>query len=89
MNKLKRVALYCRVSTDGQTTENQQRELRAAVERNGWTIAIEYVDHGISGAKGRQNRPQFDALLKAVASPPVKPQPAKPKPPPEIAPQPK
>jgi DNA invertase Pin-like site-specific DNA recombinase len=67
MKTQKRVALYCRVSTDGQTTENQQRELRTAVERNGWTIAAEYIDHGISGAKGRKDRPQFDALLRAVA----------------------
>ncbi len=67
MNKSKRVAIYARVSTDGQTTENQQRELRAVVERSGWTIAAEYVDHGISGAKGRKERPQFDALLRAVA----------------------
>jgi DNA invertase Pin-like site-specific DNA recombinase len=67
MNNPKRVALYARVSTDGQTTENQRRELRAAIERNGWTIAVEYIDHGISGAKSRKDRPQFDALLRAVA----------------------
>jgi DNA invertase Pin-like site-specific DNA recombinase len=67
MNNPKRVALYARVSTDGQTPENQRRELRAAVERNGWTIAVEYIDHGISGAKSRKDRPQFDALLRAVA----------------------
>jgi DNA invertase Pin-like site-specific DNA recombinase len=67
MSKPKRAALYARVSTDGQTTENQRRELRAAIERNGWTISVEYVDHGISGAKTRRDRPQFDALLKAVA----------------------
>jgi DNA invertase Pin-like site-specific DNA recombinase len=67
MSTPKRVALYARVSTDGQTTENQRRELRAAVERNGWTIAVEFIDHGISGAKGRKDRPQFDALLRAVA----------------------
>jgi DNA invertase Pin-like site-specific DNA recombinase len=66
MAKAKRVAVYARVSTDGQTTENQLRELRAAVERNGWVIAGEYVDHGISGAKGRRDRPQFDALLRGV-----------------------
>ena len=65
MTKPKRVALYARVSTDGQTTENQQRELRTAVERNGWTIAAEYVDHGISGAKGRKDRP-------AVRCPPAR-----------------
>jgi DNA invertase Pin-like site-specific DNA recombinase len=67
MIKPKRVALYARVSTDAQTTENQRRELQAAIERNGWTIACEYIDHGISGAKGRKDRPQFDALLRAVA----------------------
>jgi DNA invertase Pin-like site-specific DNA recombinase len=66
MAKSKRVAVYARVSTDGQTTDNQLRELRAAVERNGWVIANEYVDHGISGAKGRRDRPQFDALLRGV-----------------------
>jgi DNA invertase Pin-like site-specific DNA recombinase len=66
MAKTKRVAVYARVSTDGQTTENQLRELRTAVERNGWVIAGEYVDHGISGAKGRRDRPQFDALLRGV-----------------------
>jgi DNA invertase Pin-like site-specific DNA recombinase len=67
MHKPKRVALYARVSTDGQTTENQLRELRATVERHGWVVVGEYVDHGISGAKGRRDRPQFDALLRAVA----------------------
>ena len=63
----KRVALYARVSTDGQSTENQTRELRAVAKRHGWAVAREYVDHGISGAKGRDKRPQFDALLKGVA----------------------
>jgi DNA invertase Pin-like site-specific DNA recombinase len=67
MKKPKRVALYCRVSTDGQTAENQLRELRAVVERNGWIATAEYLDHGISGARGRKDRPQFDALLRAVA----------------------
>ena len=67
MSKAKNVALYARVSTDGQSTENQLRELRAAIARHGWNIAAEYVDHGISGAKGRKDRPRFDALLHAVA----------------------
>jgi len=66
MPKPKNVALYARVSTDGQSTENQLRELRAAIERNGWTIVAEYVDRGISGAKGRKDRPRFDALLDGV-----------------------
>ena len=66
MSKPKNVALYARVSTDGQSTENQLRELRAAIARHGWSIVAEYVDHGISGAKGRKGRPRFDALLHAV-----------------------
>ncbi len=67
MSKPRNVALYARVSTDGQSTENQLRELRAAIARHGWSIVAEYVDHSISGAKGRKDRPQFDALLHAVA----------------------
>src|ERR1700675_1352409 len=66
MPKSKNVALYARVSTDGQSTENQLRELRAAIARHGWTIVAEYVDRGVSGAKGRKDRPRFDALLHAV-----------------------
>ena len=65
--KTKRVALYARVSTDAQTTENQLLQLRAVAERHGWTIVVEFVDHGVSGAKGRHERPQFDALLRGVA----------------------
>ena len=63
----RRVALYGRVSTNGQTSENQLLELRAAAERLGWSVVGEFVDHGISGAKGRKDRPQLDALLKGVA----------------------
>ena len=66
MTKKKMVALYARVSTDGQTTENQLQELRKVAKRNGWQIAKEYVDHGISGAKGRDQRPAYDEMLKAV-----------------------
>jgi DNA invertase Pin-like site-specific DNA recombinase len=63
----KRVGIYLRVSTDGQTTENQRRELEAVAARSGWTIVKVFEDAGISGAKGRDQRPGFDALLKAVA----------------------
>ena len=63
----KRIALYTRVSTDQQTTENQRRELIAVAERNGWQIVAEFCDEGISGAKGRDQRPGFDALMKAIA----------------------
>ncbi len=62
-----RAALYARVSTNGQTTENQLRELRQAANRLGWEVVGEFVDHGISGAKGRRDRPQLDAMLKGVS----------------------
>lgn len=63
----KRVALYVRVSTDSQTIQNQLLELRAAGARLGWNIVAEFADEGISGAKGRDQRPAYDALLKGVA----------------------
>ncbi len=62
----RRVALYLRVSTDGQTTENQRRELEAVAEKAGWNVVTVFEDAGISGAKGRDKRPGFDAMLKAV-----------------------
>lgn len=63
----KRIALYTRVSQDSQTTENQRRELIAVAERLGWEIVAEFSDNGISGSKGREKRPGYDALMKAVA----------------------
>ena len=62
--KMTRAALYVRVSTDGQTTENQRHALAAVAERRGWIVAKIYEDAGISGAKGRDRRPGFDAALK-------------------------
>src|SRR5262252_1527788 len=64
---MKRAVLYLRVSTIDQTTANQERELRQVAERMGCEITKVYRDHGISGAKGRDKRPQFDALCKAAA----------------------
>jgi DNA invertase Pin-like site-specific DNA recombinase len=63
---MKRAVLYLRVSTLDQTTANQERELRQVAERGGWEILHVYKDHGISGAKGRDKRPAFDALHKAA-----------------------
>jgi DNA invertase Pin-like site-specific DNA recombinase len=64
--KAKRVALYLRVSTSEQNTRNQRRDLKAAAERHGWSVATVFEDDGISGAKGRDDRPGLDDLLKAV-----------------------
>ena len=60
------VISYARVSDSNQNPENQLNELRQVAQRNGWTIIKEYVDHGISGAKGRDKRPEFDAMLKSA-----------------------
>jgi DNA invertase Pin-like site-specific DNA recombinase len=61
---MKRAVLYLRVSTLDQTTANQERKLRQIAERVGYDIVKVYKDHGISGAKGRDGRPQFDALCR-------------------------
>jgi DNA invertase Pin-like site-specific DNA recombinase len=66
MGKAKRVVLYTRVSTDQQTTANQLRELRRWAKHAGHTIVEVHEDKGISGAKGRDKRPAFDAMLKAA-----------------------
>jgi DNA invertase Pin-like site-specific DNA recombinase len=63
---MKRVAIYIRVSTSKQDTDNQGRELQAVARRSGWEIVKVYEDAGISGAKGRDKRPGLDAMLKAV-----------------------
>lgn len=65
---MKRVGIYLRVSTDSQTTENQRRELKAVAERSGWEVVEYYEDAGISGAKGRDQRPGFDQLLRDATS---------------------
>ena len=56
-------AIYSRVSTDKQTTDNQTQELLAVAERNGWTVEAVYSDV-ISGAKDK--RPELDALMTSV-----------------------
>jgi DNA invertase Pin-like site-specific DNA recombinase len=57
---MRRAVFYLRVSTIDQTTANQERELCDVAARMG-------CDHGISGAKGRNGRPAFDALCRDAA----------------------
>ena len=65
---IRRAALYVRVSTAdrGQTVTNQLQPLQEAAARLGWSIVAVHRDEGISGAKGRQQRPGLDAMLKGV-----------------------
>jgi len=62
----KRVAIYARVSTDGQSTNNQLRVLKRVAKAAGWDVVDKYIDEAVSGAKGRDERPQFDALHQAI-----------------------
>ena len=62
-----RAALYLRVSQDSQTVENQRLVLTEVAERSGWSVVATFADEGISGAAGRERRPGYDALLRAIA----------------------
>src|SRR5207249_1849569 len=55
-----RVAMYARVSRLDQEPENQLHELRRYVAARSWE-AIEFIEHGVSGAKDR--RPVLDSML--------------------------
>jgi DNA invertase Pin-like site-specific DNA recombinase len=55
-----RVAIYCRVSTDRQETENQALQLREFAAKQGWTVSHEYVDYE-SG--GKADRAQFQQMF--------------------------
>ena len=57
------VALYARVSTDGQDTDNQMLRLRDVAEARGYVVYAEYVDVA-SGACSK--RPQLDRMLAAA-----------------------
>jgi DNA invertase Pin-like site-specific DNA recombinase len=61
---MKRAALYVRVSTDRQTVENQIAALSKVAQARGWQIVETFKDAGISGAKGRKDRPDLDEMLK-------------------------
>ena len=60
---MKRIAAYLRVSTDKQSTDSQLLAIKTEVERSGDTLVQIYSDEGISGGKGRAQRPGLDAML--------------------------
>ena len=45
--RIRKVALYVRVSTDHQTIKNQTQELEAVAERHGWSVVAVFKDQGI------------------------------------------
>ena len=64
--KRERVALYARSSADGQTPEKQLQELQNIANQNGWRVAREFVDQGISLPKDQDQRPKFDEMCKRI-----------------------
>jgi len=60
---VKKIAIYVRVSTNKQDSTNQLIELRNLANRLNYEIVQEYTDNGISGTKGREDRPGLDLLL--------------------------
>ena len=58
---MKRAAIYSRVSTFDQTTQNQILDLRALAGQRGLQIVKEYADQGISGIRPR--RPGLDQMM--------------------------
>src|SRR5690606_14718538 len=65
-----RAAIYARISRDDGSAlgvSRQAEDCRALIERHGWTAGPEFVDNDVSAYSGRR-RPQYDALLEAVAA---------------------
>jgi len=59
----KRVAIYARVSTSSQTTQNQIDALTELANRQGHTIIKIYSDNGFSGTKSTADRPALNELM--------------------------
>jgi DNA invertase Pin-like site-specific DNA recombinase len=58
-----RVAIFARVSTMHQTTENQLLELYEVCERNDWSVVEEY-NETVSGTKGVNERKELERMLR-------------------------
>ena len=61
-----RTALYLRVSTNAQNADNQLHELERIAALREWKVVKVFRDDGISGSRGRDERPALDQLLKAA-----------------------
>jgi DNA invertase Pin-like site-specific DNA recombinase len=66
-SRCRRAAIYARVSTSSQTVENQIAELREVAARNGWHVVTELSESGITGGKGRHQRPAFNELVRKAS----------------------
>jgi DNA invertase Pin-like site-specific DNA recombinase len=62
---MKRAALYLRHSIADLNPETQCKELRQFAAGQGYEVVVDYVDHGVNGARVR--RPDLDRMLKDAA----------------------
>lgn len=58
-----KVAIYCRVSTDRQTTDNQNVQLSEVADKMGWEVTAVYSET-MSGAT--KKRPELDRLMESA-----------------------
>jgi len=58
---MKKVGIYCRVSTQDQTTDSQLLDLRRYAADRGWEVYREFCDNGVSGSV--DSRPALNSLM--------------------------
>lgn len=63
---MRRAAIFSRVSTDRQSTQNQLQCLREVAARAGWQV-VEVYEETVSGAAARSKRAAYDRMLKDAA----------------------
>lgn len=63
---MKKVVLYCRVSTKDQNCDRQITELKEIAKNHNYHIIDEYIDTGFSGSL--KNRPELDRMMKDAFS---------------------
>ena len=60
-----KTAIYARVSTSKQETDNQLVELRQFASKQGWAVVEEFVD--VASGSGKVERPAFDRMMLAAS----------------------
>lgn len=61
MAKIRRCAIYARVSTDDQDESLQLTALQEFVSQRGWELKATYIDHGVSS---RSVRPELERMMR-------------------------